>query len=380
MNPSSSEAAMPKPKPPHLFSERTRHGKLVWYVRRGKGPRARLRAEYDTEAFWEEYRAAVAGSTPPKPAGAAPGTLAWAIDRYRASSAWGRLSPATRRQRELIYRQVTEKAGGTPLAKITERSIADGRERRSARVHSANNFVKSMRAFFAWASDPHAGGLVDANPAKGVRLLRTRNPGGYHTWTEEEVARFEERWPLGTRERLALDVLLYTGLRRGDAVRLGRQHIRDGVIHFPSTEKNRKAITIPLLEPLRASIAATNPSGLALIESNWLRARTKASFGNWFRDAARAAGCPGAAHGLRKAGATRAAENGATAHELMAIYGWSTIKEAEVYTRAAERKRLAMGAAHRMLPRHSGNETPAPYEPGLPAPSQKLRQRKEAGS
>ena len=77
---------------------------------------------------------------------------------------------------------------------------------------------------------------------------------------------------------------------------------------------------------------------------------TDGGFGNWFREAARAAGCPGAAHGLRKAGATRAAEAGATPHQLMAIFGWSTLKMPEQYTRAADRKRLARESAGLLLP------------------------------
>lgn len=357
MTPSSSEAAMPHRPPPHLHSERTRHGKLVRYVRVDKGPRIRLRAAYDTPEFWTEYRAAVEGRPAPVRAGPSTGTLAWALDRYRASSAWAQLANATRRQRENIYHQITATAGSRPLSKVDKKAILDGRERRAARPHGANNFLKSMRAFFAWAADEQGGALVKTNPTAGIPLLRSRNKAGYHRWTAEEVARFEERWPLGTRERLALDVLLYTGLRRGDAVRLGKQHIREGVIQFPATEKTGVPIILPLLEPLRVSIAATNPPGLALIHTDAGGPYRKASFGNWFRDAARAAGCPGAAHGLRKAGATRAADNGATAHQLMAIFGWASIKEAEIYTREAERKRNAMAGARTMLPPQTENET-----------------------
>ncbi|MCE3248703.1 MAG: integrase family protein, partial [Geminicoccaceae bacterium] len=52
------------------------------------------------------------------------------------------------------------------------------------------------------------------------------------------------------------------------------------------------------------------------------------------------------AHGLRKAGATIAAENGATEHQLMAIFGWDSPKQAALYTRAANRRKLAGGAMH----------------------------------
>jgi integrase len=357
MHQSSSEATMPRRNPPHLLRERTRHGAVVWYVRVGKGPRIRLREAYDTPAFWTEYRAAVEGKPPQRIAGAAIGTLEWGIDRYRASSAWAALAPATRRQRENIYRQVIEASGSKALSSINTRHIVEGRERRAARPHGANNFVKSMRAFFAWAADPKAGALVKADPTAGIALLGSQNPNGYHAWTDAEVARFEARWPLGSRERLALDVLLYTGLRRGDAVRVGPPHLRDGIIHFPATEKTGEPITIPLLEPLRVSIAATKPRGLTFIETSQGRPFRKASFGNWFRGACKAAGVPGAAHGLRKAGATRAADNGASAHQLMAIFGWTTMKQAEVYTRSADRKRNAMTGAMTMLPRQSENET-----------------------
>src|SRR5690242_5484726 len=101
---------MPRQRPPHLHRERTRHGGMAWYVRRGHGPRTRIKSEYGSEAFWAEYRAAVEGA--PKPcAGPKAHTLAWGLQRYRESSAWAALSNATRRQSENIYRGVVKTAG-----------------------------------------------------------------------------------------------------------------------------------------------------------------------------------------------------------------------------------------------------------------------------
>jgi hypothetical protein len=105
---------MPCPRPPHLHREVTRHGKVIWYARAGgssRGPRIRLRAEFGTAEFWAEYQVALA-SVPHKPR-AAPheGTLAWLIERYRETTAWTYLSPATRRQRENIFKNVLETAG-----------------------------------------------------------------------------------------------------------------------------------------------------------------------------------------------------------------------------------------------------------------------------
>jgi integrase len=206
--------------------------------------------------------------------------------------------------------------------------------------------LKAMRAFFAWAIEDK---LVTLDPTKGVKLLPGPNDAdGFHTWTQAELDRFEAHWPVGTRERLSYDLLLYTGLRRGDAVRVGGLHEREGVITI-RTEKTGEPVSIPILPPLAASIAATRTGDLTYLVTEAGQPWVKESFGNWFRKICRKAGCPGSAHGLRKAGATRAAERGATERQLMAIFGWSMGKMAQHYTRAADRTRLARDAAQFLL-------------------------------
>jgi integrase len=319
---------MPRPKPPHLHRERTRHGTVTWYVRMGHGPRTRLREEYNTPAFWEEYRAALAGTPKTKPAPTT-NTLAWGLDRYRHSSAWEGLSLATRRQSENIYKDVIKTAGSVPMRDITSEAIKKGRERRKERPHAANNFLKSMRRLFKWLADPDGGNLLASNPCIGIKLLKGKNPDGFHTWTEEEIKRFEDRWPIGTRERLALDLLLYTGFDRGDVVRLGRQHVKNGQIEFRMAKaRGVGKVYPPMLPVLAATIAASKTGDLTYLVTENGTPLVKESFGNWFREAARAAGCPGSAHGLRKAAATRCAENGATVPQLMAMFRWSTEKMA----------------------------------------------------
>jgi integrase len=357
---------MPKPRPPHLHREETRHGQVTWYVRRGHGPRIRIKAEYGSPDFWAEYRAAVEGAPPASKTPKAH-TLAWAIDRYRCSSAWGSsLSPSTRRQWESVLRGVVRTAGGALLRDITSATIRDGRERRAATPHAANHFLKAMRHFFRWALEEK---LVPLDPTKSVKMLVGKNDAdGYHTWSQEELARFEARWPVGTRERLAFDLLLYTGLRRGDAVGVGRQHVRDGTITL-RTEKHRhgksgELVVIPILQPLAASIDATKTGDLTFLVTEAGRPWVKDSFSHWFRGACNAAGCPGSAHGLRKAGATRAAEHGASEQQLMAIFGWATGKMAQHYTRSANRARLARGAVELLLPAQSENKKLPHLAPG----------------
>lgn len=343
---------MPRPRPPHLHCEPSRHGKIVWYVRRGKGCRVRLRAAFGTPEFWTEYRAALDGA--PAPAETVTHTLAWTIKRYMQSSSWAALRPATRKQRGNIYRVVIETAGNVPLAKLTEKHIHEGRERRKATPHAANNFLKAMRGLLAWAVKEEK--LLSADPTKGVSLLKGSNDAiGFHTWTEAEVTRFEERYPLGTRERLAFDLMLYTGLRRGDVVRVGRQHVRDGSIAI-RTEKSgfKREVTIPILPPLAASIAEAKTGDMTFLVTERGAAFVKEGFGNWFGEICRRTGCPGSAHGLRKAGATRVAENGATIHQMMAMFDWTTEKMALHYTRTAEKKRMAADAV-KLLMGKSGN-------------------------
>lgn len=342
---------MPRPHLPHLHKELTRHGAVAWYVRIGKGPRTRIQGDYGSEAFRAAYNSAVAGEKQPKTAKASSCSLAWLIASYRNSGSWAKLSAATRDQRENIFQHVLETAGDASFTKITRKTIVDGRDRRRETPAQANNFLKAMRGLFQWALEAEH---VDTNPTDGVRgfLLKT---DGFHAWTEEEIARFEGHWPIGTRERLALAVLLYTGLRRGDAAGIGRQHIKDEIISL-RTEKTGIQIVIPILPELSKIIAASRTGDMALIATESGRAMTKESFGNWFRDACKAAGVPGSAHGLRKAGATRAANNGATVAQFEAIYGWSGGKMASLYTRHADRVRLAREAMHKLVKDENENE------------------------
>lgn len=325
-------------RPLYLHRKITRHGKVAWYFWRGHGPRIRIRGEYGCPEFMAEYQAAMAGAAAPQKRGKeSPETLAWLIARYRETGAWTALSPATRRQRDNIFKHVIDRSGDYPYSEIDAAAIVAGRDKRGPAA--AKNFVAALRGLFKWAvSASH----LEEDPTAGVQVARPKTDG-FHVWSEVEIAAFEARWPIGTRERLALAILLYTGLRRGDAARLGRQHIRNGVIDL-RTEKTGTQILIPVLPVLQEVIDASPTGDLALIATKDGRPMTKESLGNWFREAAKAAGVPGNCHGLRKAGATRLAEAGATVHELNAIFGWTGSKMASLYTEKADRARLARQA------------------------------------
>jgi integrase len=358
---------MPRPRPPHLQREMTRHGKTVWYVRIDKGPRIRLRAKYGSPEWDGEYQAALSGA--PRVAKGAPavGTLAWLLDRYRETSDWTGLSPATRRQRENIFMQVLEMAGHQPYAKISTATIVVGRERRAKTPAQARNFLDAMRGLFKWAADAK---FVRVDPTLGVKNPPRKKGAGFRPWTEDDIAAYEARWPLGTRQRVWLDVLAYTGLRRGDAVRLGRPHVRDGVATI-TTEKSQGEVTVtlPILPVLQRTLDIGPCGDLTFIAGERGLPFAKESFGTLFKAACRAAGVPGSAHGVRKIAATRAANEGATVAQLEAIFGWTGGTMATLYTRGADRKRLAREAMHKL----GGNE----QRKSIPAHSHQVRAAEE---
>jgi integrase len=351
--------AMPRPRPPHLQRQVTRHGKVVWYVRVGKGPRTRMIAKFGTPEFDAEYQAAISDTPRPKKGAPATGTLAWLVARYREVGAWTNLSSATRKQRENILVHVIATAGNEPANKITRATIVAGRERRSKTPTQARHFLDTMRGLFRWAADA---GLVKADPTINVENPQRKKSDGFIPWTEEHVEAYEKRWPIGTRQRVWLDVLLYTGLRRGDSVRFGRQHVRDGIATV-KTEKSgfTVTVTLPILAVLAKTLAAGPCGDLTFIAGERGQPLTKESFGNLFRDACRKAGVPGSAHGVRKIAATRAANSGATVAQLEAIFGWSGGRMASLYTRSADRKRLALEGMH-MLANEKRKSIPSPLD------------------
>lgn len=343
---------MPRPRYPHAHREYNRHGNPVWYFRRGKGKRVRLPAAYGSDEFKEAYEAALVGEPLQKKTAGGAGTLRWLWKVYQGSQAWGALSNATRRQRENIMKHVLETAGDKPLSAITRKAVVAGRDRRKDTPAMARHFVETMRGLFRWAVDAEH---VKDDPTRDVKVSKPRTEG-HHTWTDDECDRFEKKWPIGTRERLAFDIMLYTGFRRGDASRFGRQHIRHGLIHM-TTEKGQGKVTVvlPLLHPLEQSIAATKTGDMVFIAKADGTAMSKEGFGNWFADACVAADVPGRAHGLRKAGATRAANRGASDAQLDAIFGWSGRGMAALYTKKANRTRLAQEAASLLIPEPKSN-------------------------
>jgi integrase len=329
-----------------------RYGTVRFYFqRRKRGQKTRMVAAPDTPEFFEQYHAllsqdvrrpGVAGLTP----STAPlaGTYRWLCVEYFRSAVFKRLDKRTQYVRRLIlegtlvepvHEGAAETFAAFPLVRLTTKALRVLRDRKAG-PEAGNNRVKALRAVFKWGlAEEH----VTTNPARDLDKVKTGSTG-FHTWTVEEVARFETRHEVGGKARLALALLMWTGVRRSDVVLLGRQHTRGGWLHFRA-QKNKVAVEIPILPELQRVIEASHVGSMTYLVTEYGRPFTAAGFGNWFRERCREAGVPGSAHGLRKAGAVTAAENGATTHQLMSIFGWLTLAEAERYTREAQRKRMA---------------------------------------
>jgi integrase len=269
-----------------------------------------------------------------------------------------------------MLEKVCETAGDELVSAITTRTIRKGMDRRAETPGAANDFLKAMKGLFKFAVDYNH---TRFDPTLGVRKLQSQNPEGWHTWTVDEVRQFEARHPVGSKARLALALLLYTGTRRSNVVKLGRQHLRDGWLKF-RVYKNRarvwREIEIPVLNELQRVLDATPDKGdLAFLISDHGRPWASGdSFANRFREWCREAGIPHCSpHGLRKAGATIAAENGATEAQLNAIYGWDDPRMAAHYTRKMNRRKVAGdGMKHVVLSQTGNGNVPlsAPVEDG----------------
>lgn len=207
--------------------------------------------------------------------------------------------------------------------------------------HAANNLLKCIRLLMRYAVELE---WRDDDPTMGVRNIKTASLG-FHTWSEDEIAAYEKRWEIGTRKRLAFALAFYTGQRRGDIVRMGRQHIRDDSIEVRQ-QKTGVTLTIPLHPALRATLEAAPKDNLTFLTNRYGKPFSPAGFTGWFRECVEEAALPlgCGVHGLRKAAARRLAEAGCIAHQIAAITGHRTLKEVQRYTSAADQKRLAQDA------------------------------------
>jgi integrase len=328
------------PKFVHGFIDR--HGKARFYFRRPGFKRVPLPGLPWAPEFMEAYENAVAGQ--PAQIGSSrvkPGTLRALAVSYFAAPAFRTKSTATQYTYRNVIDRLCREHGDKRAAMLRREHVVRLIAACADKPRTANMLRQVLHLLMQHAVEI---GMRADDPTHMVKPVPIKS-AGYHSWTEAEIAQFEQHHLIGSRARLAFALLLYTGQRRSDVIRMGRQHIVDGGISVRQ-QKTGREVWIPIHGALAPIISGTN--NLTFL-TNTVGPFNANGFGVWFLKQCRAAGLHGcSAHGLRKAAARRLAEAGCTPHEIAAITGHASLKEIVRYTEAADRKHLASAAMEKV--------------------------------
>ncbi len=328
---------------PFVSSFTDRHGKQRFRYRRSGQKAVYLHGVPGSPEFAAAYEAAASGQTTKLQIGASrtlPGTInALAVAIY-GSAEWVQLSKSTQATYRGIIERLRTEHGDRAVRALQTEHILKMRDRKAKAPAAANNLVKVLRWMLAFAI---ARQWRPDNPAIGIKPLKIASEG-FPVWTEADIAKFEAHWPVGSRERLAFDLLLYTAQRSGDVRQMGRQHVQGRAI-LVRQEKTKAFLELPIHPRLKASLDTVPAGQMLFLVTQSHMGFTAGGFGNWFRGACRAAGIPDrSAHGLRKSAATRLADAGCTEAQIKAVTGHQTSKEVERYTKARDQRLLAQDA------------------------------------
>lgn len=340
--------------PPNVSSFVDRHGKRR-YRWRHAGRSAYFKAHPNTPEGQAELEAFTAQRTAEPSPRYAHGTVGWAAARYFASAAFlgGKAEASAHNARRILEKFVAEvehdlitnfrfdHIEALLLRAATKRKNEKGRA--IGGPSAASNLRGELKPFFDYAIKLLA--LQRPNPVDQAESIAVPK-GGFHTWTEDEIAQYRAHHALGTKPRLALEIFLWTALRRGDASTFGHKHMKDGkiaVIPAKTKDSTGQTIWLPAAPQLLEAIEAMPVTGTeTFLVTNYGKPFTRAGLGQRMREWCDAAGLPHcSAHGLRKAITRRAAENGASNQELKAVGGWTTDRQVATYTAAVEQKRMA---------------------------------------
>lgn len=321
---------------------RDRHGKRRYYFRR-LGMRVPLPGPFASREFMEAYAAALAEMPgprrPEKHKPAAPGTIADLATRYYASPAFLGLAPSTRKDYRGTINRFVADHGHRKANEMTRESVDILVGKLADRPGAGVTFLKRLRTLLRYGI---ALRLLDHDPTIGAKSYKL---GEIHTWTDEELAAFEARWEPGSTPRLAYALMLYTGQRSSDVMKMTWGDIAGDRIRVAQQKTNEK-LTIPLHPKLQAELAAVRRKHVAIVTSRKGKPFAGPGLRQMVSNAITAAGLPDRCtpHGLRKAAARRLAEASCSSKEIAAITGHRTLAEVERYTRAADQEMLARRA------------------------------------
>ncbi|MCB2056740.1 MAG: tyrosine-type recombinase/integrase [Novosphingobium sp.] len=323
-----------------------RHGKVRWRFRKKGLPSRYVTGEYGSKAFQAAYEAALKGEQHrgERHVGADYGTFEWLIRHYLRTPDWQKLRPTSRYPLSKELDRFRRAHGHRLVVDLRREHVEILIAEKAATPAAANKLLKLFRRLCRFAIRRN---LIAADPTQGVSRYRT-NPDGFHTWTDAEIDTFEAHHGANSKAVLALRLMLYTGAARQDVARLGWQNTKGSRIQYRRL-KTGGEVDLPIHPDLLDVLDQVPRDQMMFVTHTGGRPYKPESFGNWFRDQCRAAGLPECApHGLRKAGATRLANAGATEFEIMAFLGHKSPREAATYTSKANRARLGDSAMEKL--------------------------------
>jgi integrase len=331
------------------------HGRPRFYFRRRGYPRVTLPSP-SSEGFWAAYSAAMSGDATATNVAvekrAKPGSLQLLAASYYASHSYGALADSSKATYRRTIEKLCERFGELSAAAMQRSHVKLLMDRYKETPEAANQMRKVLRCLMQHAVDV---GLRADDPTCDVKKLKTKSDG-HHSWTEDEIAKFEAVHPVGSTQRPALGLLLYLGQRREDTVLMGRQHLtKDGRTIRVKQHKTGRALSLPIhselakllnLSPTSENLShASEKLNLTFLLNQFGTPFTPAGFSDWFRKACDRAGLPHcSAHGLRKPAARRLADAGCSTHEIASITGHASLREIQRYTEAASQAKLADAA------------------------------------
>lgn len=326
----------------HVHRFKDRHGKVRHYLRLPGCKSVALPGQPGEPAFMLAYHQAVEAVAKPEPAAASkaiPGSMRDLAERYFASGRYLNKSERTRYVERKIFDRFMIEHGDKRAAAVETRHLDTIFTKMADRPAAAMDLRKRLRNLFRLAIKL---GWRKDDPLAATDTFKL---GTWHTWTDDEIAAFEARWPVGTRQRLAFDLLIYTGQRSGDVRQMLWTDAKRGKTLVVQAKTGSK-VTIAQHPALMPSLDAFRKDVGPMVVTEFGKPFSEHGFGNWMADAIGASGVPDhcVTHGLRKAAARRLAEAGCTAHEIQAITGHTTLKEVERYTADVSREHLATSA------------------------------------
>jgi len=352
---------MPRPNLPYVNSWFDKKLRRKRYTFRRKDFRKAIPGEPFSPEFMEAYQNLLEESVRTIAVGqrrTKAGSINALAASYYQTHAFTSLAPSSKRTFRGIIDRFREEYGDCIVSELKPKHIYQILQSKQDTPSAANNLLDRIRQLCRHAIEL---GWIEADPSRDVRPLKTEAKG-FHSWTEEEIAKFKKHYAVGTRERLAFDLMLYTGQRRSDIVRMGWQHLKEtdqGTELHIEQQKTNVSVEIPIHPSLAGSIAATIPNRENLTFLLTLKTKMPfdaATFGNWFGKVVTKAGLPSRcrSHGLRKAATRRLIEAGCTDQQAMSVTGHTDTKALKPYLQGVRRRKLAHDALQKQLD-HSQN-------------------------